>query len=406
MIKKIQAKRLRLGMFIHDLDLGWMDHPFMKGKFKLTSNNDLQKILSLKLQEVYIDTDKGLDVESGQDAAEVRTEVKKALGELTIPYPVKDLKIPLKEEYQQAAKVKREASLVVTKMMEDARLGKQIEIEQLNPVVEGLVRSVFNNQNALLGMVRIREMDKYTFEHSVSVAVLLTSFCKALGMSHEIIHQVGIGGLLHDIGKTKVPLAILNKPGRLDEDEFTIMRRHVNYSQDILETAKEVSEISSGIIYEHHERYDGSGYPNAKSVDGISLYGKMAAIVDVYDALTSNRCYHQGKSPHWVLGKLIEWSKYHFQPDLVQQFIRCIGIYPVGTLVLLKSGRLGMVVESNEKDLLKPVIKLVYDKNKNRHLPAKLLDLAKQPSEPFDRIVGSEMPEDYRLRIEVLLEPI
>ncbi|CAK0756436.1 Phosphodiesterase [Gammaproteobacteria bacterium] len=406
MIKKIKKNQLRIGMFIHDLDLGWMDHPFLKSKFKLTTNDALQKILSLKLQEVYIDTDKGLDVEQGQNVSEVREEVKKTMDELMVPYPIKDLRIPLKEEWSRAIKVKKEASLVVTKMMEDARLGKQIEIEQLDPVVEKLVRSIFNNQNALLGMVRIREMDKYTFEHSVSVAVLLTSFCKALGMHPSIIHQVGIGGLLHDIGKTKVPLNILNKPGQLDEDEFVIMRHHVDYSQEILASAKGISEISRGIIYEHHERYDGSGYPLGKESDKISVYGQMAAVVDVYDALTSNRCYHKGKSPHWVLGKLIEWSKYHFQPEIVQKFIRCIGIYPVGTLVLLQSGRLAMVLELNESDLLRPVVKLVYDKNKRRHLPAMLLDLAKQPSEPFDKIIGSELPEDYRLRTDVLLEPI
>ena len=407
MIKKIKINQVRLGMFVHDLDLGWMDHPFLTSQFKLTTEEQLKKILSLKLQEVYIDTDKGLDIATGpegRDAVEVRKDVEKTL-ETLVPYQVKFERLPLKEEWQHATKVKQEASRVVTSMMNDARLGKQIDVERLDPVVDGLMQSVFQNQNALLGMMRIRNMDQYTFEHSVSVAVLLASFGKAMGFDHDIIRLITTGGLLHDIGKTMVPLAILNKPGKLSDDEFVIMRRHVEYSEEVLASSIELPEISRNIIFEHHERFDGSGYPSSKQAGGISTYGKMAAVVDVYDALTSNRCYHKGKSPHWVLGKLIEWSKYHFQPDLVQQFVRCVGIYPIGTLVLLQSGRLGVVVESNDADLLRPIIKLVYDKKKGCHLSPTLLNLASQLPTAADKIVGSESTEDYRMRMDILLEP-
>ncbi|CAK0763400.1 HD-GYP domain-containing protein [Gammaproteobacteria bacterium] len=403
MIKKIKITQLRLGMFIHDLDIGWMDHPFLAKRFKLTSTKDMEKIFSLKLQEIYIDTQKGLDVDEGKNIVEVRNESQKRMEE-TIPYLGEIKKIPIKDEWPRAGKIKKEALQVVSRLMDDARLGRQVETERLEPVVEGMIQSIFNNQDALLGAMRIRKMDKYTFEHSVSVAALLTSFCKTMGMSHDIIRQAAIGGLLHDIGKSMVPSEILNKPGRLTEEEFSIMRRHVDYGHEILKNSS-LSDISNGIIFEHHERYDGSGYPINKNSEEISRYGRMAAIVDVYDALTSHRCYHQGKSPHWVLGKLTEWSKYHFDPKLIQLFICCVGIYPVGTLTLLQSGRLAVVVELNEGDLLRPVVKVVYDKNRRRPLPTMRLDLANQSSEPFDKIIGSESPDDYRLQMDTLLAP-
>jgi len=408
MIKKIPISQLRLGMYIHDLDLGWIDHPFLQNRFKLTNQADLDKILSLQLREVYIDTAKGLDILDqtagiGKNLAEVQHEIQKSMEDLAKKYPDNEYHAPRNEEWQRAQLVMTEANQVVTHMLEDVRLGKQLEVERLEPVIGQIVKSVFRNQDALMGMIRIREMDKYTFEHSVSVSVLLTAFCKSLGMPYEIIHQAAIGGILHDIGKVKIPLEILNKPGPLAEQEFITMRGHVNRSMEIIESLSEISEISRAIIVEHHERYDGSGYPFQKKEEEISLHGQMAAIVDVYDALTSNRCYHKGKSPHWVLGKLIEWSKYHFNPTLVQKFIRCIGVYPVGTLVLLQSGRLGVVIELNEGDLLRPIIKLAYDKNRQRHLSLTTLNLARQDITTPDRIIGSESPEIYNLRVDMIL---
>ncbi len=410
MIKKVKTSQLRAGMFVHDLDMGWMEHPFLLKRFKLTGK-DIEKILALKLREVYIDTEKGLDTDSGTDIADVRTEVQKRIEEASVTPPPPPAapsrfdtiqKVPVKEEWFRANKIRKESLQIVSNLMADARLGRQIETDHLDTVVEGMMQSVFSNQDALLGAMRIRTMDRYTFEHSVSVTVLVTAFCKSMGMSSDAIREVAIGGLLHDIGKSRVPSGILNKPGRLTEEEFSVMRQHVDFGGEILE-ASDISDISRGVVMEHHERYDGSGYPFSKNNETISLYGRMAAIVDVYDALTSTRCYHQGKSPHWVLSKLIEWSKYHFDPELVQRFIRCVGIYPVGTLVVLKSGRLAVVIELNEGNLLAPIVKVVYDKNKRCHLPTMRLDLAQQTTVPADKIVGSDVPDTYQLNMEAIL---
>ncbi|CAK0763946.1 HD-GYP domain-containing protein [Gammaproteobacteria bacterium] len=405
MIKKIPVEELQVGMYIHDINLGWIDHPFSSKNFKLTSPKILQKILNLKVREVYIDTERGLDASKGQSASEVRAQVESDLEKLASPLPSKKspTSVPIQEEWANALEIREDASRVVSKMMEDARLGKQIEIEQADPAVENIVDSIFRNQDALLGAIRIREMDQYTFEHSVSLSVLMVSFCKHMGMSQIELRHAGMGGLLHDVGKSRIPLEILNKPGKLTDEEFSIMRKHVEYSRDILKSWEKMSPISQGIIFEHHERFDGSGYPAGKKGNEISLYGQMAAVVDVYDALTSTRCYHTGKSPHWVLGKLIEWSKFHFNPEIVQRFIRCVGIYPIGTFVSLKSGKLAVVSESNEKDLLHPVVKLIFDTKRSCRLPNVACNLAEQSGPNADQIVGSEIPESYGFRVGDIL---
>ncbi|CAK0780877.1 Phosphodiesterase [Gammaproteobacteria bacterium] len=403
MIKKILIEDLRVGMFVHDMDLSWINHPFLRNHFKVEDLETLKKIRDTRVRAIYIDTEKGLDVTGGQSDSEIRTQVQETMASVAKSVPRGKTRSPLREERQKAVMIQKEAAQVVSGLMEDVRLGKQIETKRLEPVVERMVNSVFRNQDALMGMLLIRDMDKYTFEHSVAVSVLLVTFAKHRGIAQELITQMGIGGLLHDIGKTRVPPEILNKPGRLTDQEFEIMRHHVVSSREILESAPGISPITLAIAAQHHERYDGSGYPKGLKGNEISLHGQMAAIVDCYDAITADRCYHQGKPPHWVLGKLVEWSKFHFNPELVQHFIRCVGIYPVGSLVTLQSGRLGVVMESNLSDLLRPIVKLVYDKNRRQFLTPRILDLSRQ-AEPIDKITGSDDPDHYGIRLEVALE--
>lgn len=404
MIKKIAVGQLKPGMFIHDLDCGWMDHPFLRNSFKISSDAEIRKIASHGLREVYIDTAQGLDAADAQAEAEVRAGLHQEMIEAARVQPAPRHEIPLSEELVKAAKVQGEANRVVHGIMHDIRLGKQIEVEQLSPVVEEMTDSIFRNKDALLNLCRIKQKDDYTFQHSVSICVLMIAFCRALGLDQSIIRLAGIGGLLHDVGKMKVPDAILNKPGKLTEKELAAMKSHVVHSREILEQTPGIAQISMEIAAQHHERIDGTGYPLGLKGDGISLYGQMSAIVDVYDALTSDRCYRKGMQPTDALRKLFEWSKFHFNEKLVHAFVRCIGIYPVGTLVRLESGMLGVVVEQRH-NLLQPIVRAFFDITRDHTIPPQDIDLSKTVGHGGgDRIVSQESPTEWDIDPQVYLQ--
>jgi putative nucleotidyltransferase with HDIG domain len=280
-------------------------------------------------------------------------------------------------------------------MLQDIRLGRQIEMELVEPLVEKIMDSIFRNQDALLPLARLKDHDNYTFRHSVSVSALLVSFGRGLGLERDIIREVAIGGLLHDVGKAKVPDEILNKPAKLTEAEFSKMKSHVVQSIVILQNTPGISQIALDVAGQHHERYDGSGYPNKLRGKEISLYGRMGAIVDVYDALSSDRVYHKGMAPTAALGRMLEWSKFHFDPDLVRAYVRCVGIYPSGSLVRLKSGRLGVVMEQHEDKPMQPRVKVVFHAIHQRYLPPEIVDLAWPGCQ--DQIVGHEEFETWNI---------
>lgn len=394
MIKKIVIEQLQIGMFIHDLNCDWLDHSFVRNRFLIKTSAHLEKIQQIGVRDLYIDTEKGLDVLSAPTAAEVESEIEEDLTHIT-PAPDVGHPVALTIERGQARRIHQEAISVVTSLMEDVRLGRQIDLEHANPVVTKMVGSIFRNQDALLALTRIRQVGRYTFEHSVNVAVLMVSFARTMGLEQTLIHNIGIGALLHDIGKTLVPPEILNKPGALTDDEFVVMRGHAAHSHDILAAVPGIPSIALAVASEHHERFDGSGYPNRKAGAAISLYGQMASVADVYDALTTDRVYHKAMEPHQALRKLLEWSNHHFDPALVQHFIRCVGIYPIGTLVRLHSGRLGVIVENNQNGLRHPVVRVVMDIKRRTFLAAQDIDLSCLPIDYDERIVGTESPAQW-----------
>lgn len=385
MIKLIPIEQLQPGMFIHDLNCGWIEHNFVRNRFAVKDAATVVRVRDIGVHEIYIDTERGLDVADAPTREEAELAVDEKIEAIaTAPAPAFS-PTSLADEMQRARGLHREAHRIVRDMMGDVRLGKQIEMEQVEPLVERIVSSIFRQQDALLPLARLKHHDEYTFLHSVSVCALMTAFARTLELPREIIREIAIGALLHDVGKAKVPDAILNKPAKLTDAEFDKMKSHVVQSKLILLHTPGVSDIALDVAAQHHERYDGTGYPNKLKADEISLYGQMGAIVDVYDALTSNRVYHKGMPPTEALRKLLEWSKFHFKPELVQAFIRSIGIYPSGSLVRLESGRLAVVQEQHADRLLQPTVKVIHH-TQGHYLTPEIVDLRRSQ----DRIAGYE----------------
>jgi len=226
---------------------------------------------------------------------------------------------------------------------------------------------------------RIREKDSYLLEHSVNVGVLMSILGKAMNLERQQLFEYVLGALLHDIGKIIIPDEVLHKPGRLTEEEFELMKKHATFSRDILiKSGDDLPAASINVAYQHHERLDGTGYPNALNKDQISLEGKMAAIVDVYDAITADRCYHKGMPPTIALKRMLEWTGSHLDKDLLHIFIKAMGVYPVGSVVELSNERLAIVNEINESDQKSPIVKVIYNTQYKRYVKIELLDLSKK----------------------------
>ena len=350
MIKKVDIKQLKVGMYVEKIDLAWTDHPFIRNSFLIKTMETIKKLSDAGVHTVYIDTSKGLDAYNAPTEKQVLKEIEKKIINVVSDkeYERKVRKVhsykktSIYKEINDAKKIFRETTGIIRDIMLDARLRGKVEVERLKPAIEEVSSSLLRCPDALLSLSRIKHKDDYTFEHCVSVSAIQVSFSAYLNMNEQDIYNSCIGCFLHDIGKIMMPDYILNKPEKLNDEEFRIMKSHVVETKKILDEVPGIEEIAKQIAYQHHERCDGSGYPLGLKGEQISQAGKIAAICDVYDAITSDRIYHKGIPPHTALGKLLEWSDFNFDKRLVEQFIRFIGIYPVGTLVKLESGLVGV----------------------------------------------------------------
>lgn len=398
MIKRIPISDLKVGMYISDLNSDWIPHSNFKKKGKIKRDEVIDKIKGLGIDQIYIDTLLGADVPDAPTAQEIDKQNEEMLAQTGQLAPMNKPKHGVNEEIHVAERIHQEAVTLVDTILVDAKLGNVIDLNPINNLAEDMLGSLYRNHNALACLGRIREKDTYLMEHSVNLAVLMSIFAKSMDLDRHILLQTVAGAMLHDIGKIMIPDEILHKPGKLTDDEFEIMKSHVVLGHDHLCTTHGIAPLSIQIAAEHHERMDGSGYPKGLKGDEISPFGRMAAIVDVYDAITADRCYHKGMTPTMAIKRLLEWSGTHLDRSLVDHFIRCIGIYPVGSLVLLESGRLGAVVEVNEFDQRLPKVRVMYNTKFRCFIKTELIDLAKPSVQ--DVIVKAVNPEDYKIRVK------
>ena len=398
MLRKIPTQQLRVGMHIHEVCGSWFAHSFWRSSFRL---NDARQLAELRaVSHVVIDTAKGLDIEAAVAPTTLMDDVE--VGSAEVPEtslggledaPAPDAACSFEQEVVRASRLIAQSRQAMQTMFQDVRLGKAVDAENCLPLVADIEASVARNPGAIVSLARLKSSDDYTYMHSVAVCALMVALSRQLGLSAADTREAGLAGLVHDLGKARMPLDVLNKPGALTPEEFTIMKGHPQAGHTMLVEGRGVGPIPLDVCLHHHEKVNGKGYPHGLKGEEISLFARMGAVCDVYDAITSNRPYKAGWDPAESLSRMAKWTGGHFDPRVFQAFVRSLGIYPVGSLVKLNNERLAVVVDQSPRSLLKPIVKVFYSLRHQERLPPQEVDL----SAPHTKlqILGREDPADW-----------
>lgn len=399
---RVRKEDLRLGMFIQSLEGSWFSHPFWKSKFLLTEPDDLRALQSSAEDTVWIDPSKSLapaiaHLGLGEPAPQSRLvkELAPAVPAETAPVaPSKPKRTPRLNEFQGAQSVLNDCMTAVGALFTRIRCGNAAALEEAGPVVASIAESVARNPDALIALTRVRSLDEYTYLHSVAVSALMINLAKELGLPADYIRQAGTAGLFMDVGKAFLSAELLTKPSVYSEEDWVEMRRHPQLGAEAVKSGTEMSKIVVDVCLHHHEKYDGTGYPHKLAGDEISLFARMAAICDAYDAIGSDRPHRPGRGPADAVAELYK-LKGHFDESLLTSFIKSIGIYPVGSLVRLASGMLACVAAQRRDQLTRPVVRTFYSIPRRAHVPVQEIDLAQEAG--GDRIVSREEPARWGL---------
>jgi HD-GYP domain-containing protein (c-di-GMP phosphodiesterase class II) len=303
--------------------------------------------------------------------------------------------VPLQVELIAAKKIHSKTKEAVISLFSEVRMGNAINLDEMVSLVAELNQSIKRNPSALISLSRLKDADNYTYLHSVAVCILMIALGRQLGLNESMLTQAGIAGLLHDIGKVFIPDEVLNKAGKLTDEEFNIVKMHPQKGWELLKKTSDVSDCVLDVCRHHHERIDGMGYPDKLSGEALTLFARMGAVCDVYDAITSNRCYKKGWEPAESIRKMAEWRNGHFDEVIFHAFVKTVGIYPTGTLLKLKSGRLGVVTDQTKNSLVKPIVTVFFSIRSNAHILQEIIDLSKST----DSIVSLENPQQWKFNL-------
>lgn len=392
-LKKVTVNQLTVGMFVEKFDENWLNHPFWRNKFLIKDPARLQELQASGLQHCWIDISKGADVGGDKPAQQAPAQsLEKARAGRVAAQPKRD-RVPLAQELQEAARLRQRSADAMRRLFAEVRLGNAIEPGVCVALVDDVVESIDRHPDALLSLARLKNADEYTYMHSVAVCALMVSLGRQLGLDDDQCREAGMAGMLHDLGKAAMPQDVLNKPGKLTPEEFEIIKQHpVKGYEMLIDGGGKVSQGALDVVLHHHERYDGTGYPHKLAGDKITLLSRMGAVCDVYDAVTSNRPYKAGWDPAHALSQMATW-KGHFDTTVFQSFVKGVGIYPTGSLVKMRSGRLAVVLEQNPTSLTKPKVKIFFSTKAGLPLEPQILDLA--AAHVVDQIESRENPENW-----------
>jgi HD-GYP domain-containing protein (c-di-GMP phosphodiesterase class II) len=355
---RIHVYELKIGMFVSELDIPWEQSPFLLQGFDLKSQADIKAVQDV-CDYVIIDPARQKTIH-GAISSKPSASFLRALEDSSATY--------------------QKTSSLVKDMMDDIRFGNQLNAQEAKQAVAKCVDSVLKMPDTMMLLTQLKNQDEYTSQHSLNVCILSILLARHLDYSVEEINQIGLCGLLHDMGKAKIPPEILNKPGKLTADELKIMNSHTTLGRNILMSAREIYPGTVDVAYTHHERLDGKGYPRGLNHEGISTYARLIAVVDAYDAITSDRIYQKGRLHLQAIAILTQARETHFDGSMVLKFIDCLGIYPVGNAIEMKNGEVGVVIEANQKNKTKPKILMLMDADKN-FIDGTVLELENNPTD-------------------------
>jgi len=388
MEKKLNTGELEIGMYVSRVDRPWLDTPFMFQGFRIRTDHDIET-LDRYCDHVFIDESKVDDQPANEPLLTFGTlpltEEMKAIPGLPKRRVAYEDTAPIEKEMSRARDTKHALGLVVENLIGDIQVDKKIDVSTMDTAVDDMVQSVIRNPDALLWLTKLRSVDTYAYDHAIDTSVLAVMFGRHLGLPQEQLQELGLTGLLFDIGKVKLPPDLLSKPGKLTDEEFALVKQHVDFSIEILNQSSGVSERVINGVRHHHERHDGHGYPHGIHGSDIPIFARIIAIVDCFDAITSPRPYRAAISSHHAIRQMYEWRDTEFQAQLYEQFIQCLGVYPTGTIVELSSGEVAIVVAQNRTRRLRPRVMLILDDEKVALTRNSLLDLKEEMPGPGAR---------------------
>ena len=390
MEKQVDTQDLEPGMYVSRLDRPWLETPFLFQGFEIKDQADVAE-LQRQCRFVFIDPERGEPAKRYMDGkaphpSRIDGELQRICRTST-GHPIYPDTVSVEEELTPARDSHHVACDRISNLLDDVRSGRKLNVAAAEQAVNNMIESILRNPDAFMWLSKLKNKDSYTYAHSIDACALAITFGRHLGLPRKEIQEVAVGTLLFDIGKMKLPEALLEKPGRLTEEEFALMQKHVAHSVNLMQDTKGISPTSIEVAYSHHERHNGSGYPRGLTSERTSVYGKIAAIVDCYDAITSDRPYSVAVSPHEAIRSLYEWRNVDFQEELVEQFIQCLGVYPTGTLVELNTGQVGIVLSQNRVRRLRPKVMLVLNADKHSYDIAPTVDLMLEEADRQGRML-------------------
>ncbi len=404
MLKKISIEELTVGMYVEKVDRSWLEIPYFRKHIQ--SADQIETLRKFNVQVLYIDTDRSTVQEQSPEAH--RSVRSVPTSDEIGPAPVSESTSGPRESIFDAEKVQmcrafqKQAVQCVKKAFAALAAGEQPDLEEAGNVVEGLLDHMVRDTAILTTLAKLKAYDDYTFMHSVNVTIFSLIIGKALQYTRSDLTKLGIGAMFHDIGKTKIPNDILNQPRRLEPHEVAHIQKHPLHSLALLRDVTGMSVDSLRVSLEHHERLSGQGYPRGLKGAKISEFGMISSIADVYDAMTTDRVYQKKTEPHSALARIYAMAKENFNVGFVERFIARMGFYPIGSIVILTSGEVGIVTETHLDHLLSPVVMLLRDRAGQEISSPDFVDLLYDREKR--RVKSVEGPGKYGLSVQELLQ--